>query len=610
MPVKITTQTISEFLYKNLPFTIGLLAGLYFISFNIVGLGLSYFPGDLGDARFNMYLLEHARKFMLGQVNLWDAPFFYPKSNVITYSDNLLGAAPFYAFFRVLGFDIFNSFQLWFLLMTCFNYLASYLLLNTLTKNRYAAVLGAFIFTFSIALQSQVAHAQTFPRFAIPLSFLMLYKFSKQLNPKFLFFALLSVVYQVYCGIYIGFMLMIPFNIYLIAILINKRKELVPLLKDSKKLGRTAMAIGASLLLLIPFVLPYTNKGAAPSMEQYAGILTNIPDISSYLFSRKGSIIWDFLSNTGMHHPNPWNHQLFVGGLASIAMLSFSIIVLYKNYKKDFFLNADLQKTIFYIVVAALVTKLLFFRLGDVSAYLLVYFLPVFSSLKMVQRVINVELLFVAIACSVLFAYLLKKYAKLSIPIFIIVLSLLIVDNYVFQDRVSKTEITSARERTDPLIKLLSKVPVGEVISYEPTTPDKLTIHNHIDAMLAAQSRNLKSINGYSEASPNGYTNFWQNINADGRNQWFNRTRFWPDSVYVINTPEKYTVEYYDKTVGRKKRYINGIDVERIDNQILLIEANKKWMKKIEIKAKEKVISIDSMLVLDAIWAIRNQPKE
>jgi hypothetical protein len=88
--------------------------------------------------------------------------------------------------------------------------------LNYLFKNSQAAILGAFVFAFSLALQSQLTHSQTFPRYAIPMAFLAALKFQENLKLKYLLYALLWVVYEIYCVVYLGLMLAIPFGTYFI----------------------------------------------------------------------------------------------------------------------------------------------------------------------------------------------------------------------------------------------------------------------------------------------------------------------------------------------------------------------------------------------------------
>ena len=108
-------------------FLFGLLCGIWFISLGAVHFDLVFYPGDLGDARFNNYLLEHGYRYLVGQDKyFWNADFMYPEAEVISYSDNLLGTVPFYALCRVFGADRETAFQIWYLLMVVLNYTAAF----------------------------------------------------------------------------------------------------------------------------------------------------------------------------------------------------------------------------------------------------------------------------------------------------------------------------------------------------------------------------------------------------------------------------------------------------------------------------------------------------
>jgi hypothetical protein len=50
-----------------------LLVGLYSFPLSLMQTDLSKIPGDLGDARFNNYVLEHGYKYLNGEVkSFWD----------------------------------------------------------------------------------------------------------------------------------------------------------------------------------------------------------------------------------------------------------------------------------------------------------------------------------------------------------------------------------------------------------------------------------------------------------------------------------------------------------------------------------------------------------
>src|SRR5690606_7500750 len=156
------------------------------------------------------------------------------------------------------------------------NYVCAFYFLKHVFRNNYSAVLGAFIFAFSIALQSQLTHAQTFPRFAIPLAFLMAVKFSEALKPKYFFFTLLLTVYQFYCGIYLGFMLAFPIGIFVLLIIVNHLWMGKQRFFNVKWLLHIILFSLLSVVILLPLILPYMERKIPASIEHYKIIMGSI----------------------------------------------------------------------------------------------------------------------------------------------------------------------------------------------------------------------------------------------------------------------------------------------------------------------------------------------
>ena len=67
-----------------------LLIGLLIFLYPIIFINHSLMPGDLGDARFINYILEHGYLFFSGDElhkSFWNLPIFYPNLNTLAYSD-------------------------------------------------------------------------------------------------------------------------------------------------------------------------------------------------------------------------------------------------------------------------------------------------------------------------------------------------------------------------------------------------------------------------------------------------------------------------------------------------------------------------------------------
>lgn len=578
----------------------GLVLGLCFFTFKIIGFDFSYFPGDLGDGRLNLYFLEHAHKFFTGKIpSFWEAPFMYPEPNVTAYSDNLLGSAPIYSFFRAIGVNTYLAYQLWFIVVSSLNYVCAFILLKYLFKNNYAAVLGALIFAFSIALQSQYTHAQTFPRYAIPLAILMAVKFSYELKPKYFFYALLFLVYQIYCGIYLGFFLVIPLGIYLILAFL---KFIFPSEKKVVNLNwwfKIIASVIVNVLILLPLMLPYMERKIAPGFDHFIRISETIPTLTSYLFSYEGSIVWGFLSEIGQHKNAWWDHQLFPGAIAIISLVMCFGWLIIKLIKAKFRLSSISNPWL--LTLAGAITLFLFLRFDDITAYVLLYYLPGFSALRSLTRVINIELIFFAIATALLFSKLFKQKQKYSFLIFLLGTTLIIIDNY--SDKSYRTEVSTAQKRTNEVEDTFATIPKGSLVSYEPTTMTSSSIYYQIDAMLLSQKYNLVTLNGYTATCPGDYGPYWNKPNPETRNHWLTGKELLKDTLFYING----------------KRLIKKIETKRLGDSFLkrkdknlldlinYIKTDAEWIQQVKNKANQKNISLDSMLILDAEWMIENQ---
>lgn len=582
----------------------GLLVGMAFIALPGLGWGLQYFPGDLGDGRFNLYLLEHAYRYFTGQIDyFWGAPFMYPAQNVISYSDNLLGSAPIYALFRAMGASEFSAYQYWYLAVAALNYLAAYALLRSVFRNRYAAVLGAFVFAFSLALQSQLAHAQTFPRFAIPLAIWAAVKFGRDFQPRYFFLTVLLVVYQMYCGIYLGFFLMVATVPILVLLVLRRWSTFVQRARRSLWWVSMVFSTAVGVVVLLPLILPYVRRSTEVGMTPYSEVVGTLPTISSYFFAKDGSLIWGFLENHGKDNPGWWDFQLFAGGVATLCLVAVTAGVLWKWSRVKFDVSRLSVPAV--LSLGGIVVFLLFLRFGEaLSAYAALYALPGFGAMRSLTRIINVELVFYAIATAWVFAAVLPSAKKgvVAFAGFAGVLALLIFDNYLPVDRHYHYSVDQARNRTQAIDSIFASIPAGSVVSYEPTELDGPSIHYQIDAMLAAQRHDLLTVNGYSATSPHGFDAYWRSPEPATRNWWLADKSLSFDTLYVVRSPGELLRGPIENIHPAP-----STDEIRVQDMIEHIRSDPEWMESIRAKATERDISVDSMLRLDAEWALKHQ---
>ncbi len=514
-------NSIKSIFRQHGPFVLGLLVVLLY-NLNLLGFNLQYLPGDLGDGRFNNYLLEHAYKFFTFQLDsFWEAPFMYPEEQVISYSDNLLGTVPLYGLFRFMNIGVEQSFQYWFIALNFLNYYCCYLFLKWWTNNRMAGVLGALLFAISLCLISQTPHVQTIPRFAVPLTFWALLLFKESFKTKHFLVACLLLVYQFYCALYLGFFLAVPFGVFLLGIIIKHWSRFKDHLRNRKWILQIIGSGIISLLVLLPLMLPYYERSKIMGLKSFHEIFPTLPSLYSYLTANYGAIVWEPLEQTAQGYQFEWDHHIYVGALGTISFV-ICIVLLVRTWKKS-----NKKKVLFkregfsLFLISGLVCFLLFLRVGDFSLYAIIHFVPGYGALRALTRIVNIELIFFAACFAFLTLRILNRYPKVAPLSFIVLLVLLVVDNFAIGEKSSRISKEIVIDRRLDLIEQMEHVPKGEIVSYEPVDS---TYHHpnvyQIDAMMASQALGLKCINGYSATSPQGFNHYWDNPNEETRKIW------------------------------------------------------------------------------------------
>ena len=111
-----------------------------------------------------------------------------------------------------------------------------------------------------------------------------------------------------------------------------------------------------------------------------------------------------------------WEHQIFPGAIALISLILFMIIVLYKTYRSASGIKDKLLTREWVMLICTVLTFLFFIRNDTNSLYRIVFEIPGFNALRVVSRIINVELIFFAFATASVFAYSESKIETLDHP--------------------------------------------------------------------------------------------------------------------------------------------------------------------------------------------------
>lgn len=471
-------------------------------------------PGDLGDARFNLYILEHFWQYAQGATpSYWNAPFFYPESQTIAYSDNLLGIAPLYAFFRLFGLLPETAFQLWFVCITSLNFVFAYWAFRALNIGSVGASAGAFVFAFSIALQSQLTHAQTYSRFAVPMALVALWQFLHSQQAKHLLLACLFWVWQVYASIYTGYFLGVAMGFLLLAFVVVHPKRALEWLNSRQKVFYLGLSLALTALALWPLLQPYWQQSKHLQLPDVQYVLKQLPTWRSYFNAHYGSPWFNWLDQS-RYFEATYDQQLFWGFGAWIGALSL--------------LAFGIKKRWLPLALAALGLAVFFMQLEGISLYAFWLKLPAVSSIRALPRLVNVLLFFPALGLALAIGKLeaLKVKNWVVVPVLAI---FLLADNYVDSSKAYTHSKHVAMQRRLALQAKMAHLPPNSVVAYMPVTKTDPAIYYQLDAMLAAQSLQLKCINGYSAQSPYEYYVFWDELSEEGLKRWLK----WKQSVYM-----------------------------------------------------------------------------
>ena len=469
----------------------------------------SALPGDLGDPRFNSYVLEHLYQWMTGVApKLWSPAFFYPFEGTLAFSDNHFGTGWVYALIRLAGFDREYAFAGWFALAVVLNFWATYYALKKLKFSVIAAAAGAFTFAFGLAVLHKEAHAQLTYRFAIPLAFCAFYQF---LLTARLFYLSLTAVWgavqfylSIYLGVFLAYLLLTTAIAYWIC---NWRapKNSFNHLFSGGSAGLRLMSWGiiffCALLvgaLLYQYQMISIQYGFRRSAEE---IMTMIPRPASYLVADRSTLtgwVGNWVTGIPMRH----EHQMFFGiGATLIALAGCAL-----SWRLE--KNGALVRVSAVTLLALVLMTTVF---GSHSFYHLILKVPGLSSVRAVSRVVLVMMLPLAILVAAAFEILHQKWLSDAKPrvfnrvaLLSVAVALLTLETVMYKPYHSP--IASWQERKAEVEKLFPAEIAHDAILYLTQRKGEHFAFSEIDAMIVAQDRLLPTVNGYSGNAPKGYT--------------------------------------------------------------------------------------------------------
>ena len=483
-------------------------------AFLAIGLGAAHHPillsgfretqGNLGDARYLNYLLEHTYRWAArspAHDRLWDPPIFHPALNTFAYSETLLGAAPIYWLFRAVTFRPDSAFQLWLLAVSCLNFLGARLLLKRgLRFDVLPSCFGAFLYAFASARIAHVGHPQLLPAFYPPLAILALCRIlepaaaSRPRRERLAWVGLLAgaLVAQAYTCVYTAWFHLLGLAIGgVVALLIPacRRAILLAFRLHALELGA---GIALAILALLPLGSHYLRAGAEVGYRDYSSILPLMPRLSSWVHPGPGNWLYGWMSRVPPFRdlPTPYEQALGFGLLTTAAAVAGLFLRRASPGYRVLGLSALAT-----ILLATLWP-------GGVSLWRIVFaVVPGADALRAVARVGNVLLLPVAIGAAAFVQSVPWNRWKVGLTVVVCLLEQGVTTETYDKER--------ARADVAEIVKSVDRRASAFFYSViQPGVPDwaeSVPIKYHVDAIWAQLDLGIPTINGYSGHAPPGW---------------------------------------------------------------------------------------------------------
>lgn len=483
--------------------------GMWLVVFRGLGPNWEFVPGDLGDGRFNNFILEHFFLWLTGKVaDYWNAPFFYPFSGATAFSDVLWGSTPFYVFFRLFGLSRETAFQYWYACSFITNYLAVVYVLSRAGLKPLAVGMAAFFFTFGIPLIAQGGHVQMYYRFGVPFACFYLIEFFK--SPKFtrLLAVMFWFVWQFYLSIYLGvflFLLLIALAIMLPSFetgltLWERLYQWPAKLKQvwfQMTIRERTISIGLVLILifcLLVLLWPYYQVSRYYGFRRnWSEILTMLPVLQSFFINDIVSL-WQPISLHLQNVPVRYEHQLFIGMAATI------IVVLGLIFRP----KSENNRTA-WLYLAAMV--LLIMITLNVNGYSLYWFLWNMPGIGIIRAVARIQLVLMwpltFFIASTVDAFLQRAQQRMRWITYLGILLLAVL--LVGETLSAQQPYYSKAEGVARIAEIKRQLPTG--LPEKPVLvlrDDEISSNYNveIDAMIVAQEIGWPTLNGYSGNFP------------------------------------------------------------------------------------------------------------
>lgn len=293
-----------------------------------------------------------------------------------------------------------------------------------------------------------------------------------------------------------------------------------------------------SALVIAPIMLPYIRISSITGMRTYAEVENSVPRPISLFFSDPAAENWrDLAWHSQYAFPEWWHHMHFMGAVAWLGVVSALGILIARRTA----LNR--RRTVLVLFLSWFLSVILCMQIDGIHIYKVIYAIPGFSALRSIDRFIFVQsfffiLLLAASVGSVKRPLWLLLAIDLCLP-FITMLDHRIAFDWTkrFNKYDSIEAVSFVRRSIDTQYKGQAQAIAWCPIRH-PMHNDQehlLTISVQLSAMLAAQEKDLQTVNAYTGSYPDGYMTFFDHMDRTSLADWLSRNSLPPSSVAIID---------------------------------------------------------------------------
>lgn len=489
-----------------------LTVGIIFIVSPLITAG--HVPGNSGDSRFNLYVLEHFYQTLLGHSKSFvDATFFYPWPATIGFSDTHWGTGFIYAALRGAGMDSLGAFSSWFLIGNLLNFLSCNYVFRKLGLKPMGASFGAFLYCFCLPASSQFSHVQLVYRAGVPLAVLFLQRYLESRNPLQGALMVLFFCLQAAATFYLGIFLILLMAGWTFGWFILKHEEtnesLAGLLKSllPSREGRRESLMAFLILVFGCFILVVSIWPNLEASKLYGfkrgwdEIKIGLPHPASFFQASHSNIWWPDHNKLPLL-PLWWEQNLFPG----LVMMGAVLISLRKSaWSSAPMVRLSRASLIFMLVVTI--------SISGHSFYYLLGKAPGFDAIRAICRIILAIVFPASFITGVLIEHLTNQVkpqwmGKVAATVAMI-FSIYEASNITYQR--DEREIWASRVKIlEKELQEVHKEPISPgnllVETYpEKSLPEWWEFQQEIDAMLLSQKLGISTLNGYSGNLPRGW---------------------------------------------------------------------------------------------------------